>query len=84
MFGSHNTYGGYNNSYGNTPYYPPPTSNPDQFWGNNKQNRVNYRSQDPTAAAIANDSLYGYNNNTYPEQPVDGSLNPIEAGLSGT
>ena len=81
MFGSHNTYGGYNNSYGNAPYYPPPT-NPDAFWGN-KQNRVNYRNQD---AAIANDSLYGYNNNNaYPEQSVvDGSLNHIEAGVSGT
>lgn len=85
MFGSQNTYGGYNNSYGNAPYYPP-ASNPDSFWGNRQQqqqqqqsqNRVNYRNHDD---AIANDSLYGYqNNNSYPEQSVDGS---IESGLSG-
>lgn len=78
MFGSQNTYGGYNNSYGNAPYYPP-ASNPDSFWGKQQsQNRVNYRNQEE---AIANDSLYGYqNNNTYPEQSVDGS---IESGLSG-
>ena len=86
MFGSHNTYGGYNNSYGNAPYYPPP-SNPDPFWGNKQQqqqqqnHRMNYRNQD----AIANDSLYGYNNNNnaYTEQSVDGSLNDIESGISG-
>lgn len=87
MFGSQNTYGGYNNSYGNAPYYPPP-SNPDQFWGNKQhqqqqqQNRVNYRNdQDP---ALANDSLYGYQNDAYPEQSLDGSVNHIETGISGT
>lgn len=87
MFGSQNTYGGYNNSYGNAPYYPPP-SNPDQFWGNKQhqqqqqqQNRVNYRNdQDP---ALANDSLYGYQNDAYPEQSLDGSVNHIETGISG-
>lgn len=75
MFGSQNTYGGYNNnSYGNPPYAYPPAN--EQYWG--KQNRVNFRNQDP-----ATDSLYGYQNDAYPEQLLDGSINHIESGISG-
>lgn len=85
MFGSQNTYGGYNNNYGNNPYYSP--HNNDSVWinncDNNQQNRVNYREQD---SAIASDSLYGYDNSYSSGQSLDGSTNTtrqIESGISG-
>lgn len=69
MFSSQKPYGGNSNNYqnndiyGNTSHYSSANSNQqnDSFWGNRGSNRLNNPSEPTLSAAIANDSLYGYN-----------------------